>query len=60
MADPPSYPGAPRWVKISVAIAIVLILLIVIAIFTGIGGPHGPRRHLTSANLGPAVSGAIR
>jgi hypothetical protein len=49
MADPPSYPGAPRWVKVSGIIAIVLVLLVIIAVFTGVGGPHGPGRHLPSS-----------
>jgi hypothetical protein len=51
MADPPPYPGAPRWVKISGIIAIVLVLLVVAVLFTGVGGPHGPGRHLPSSNV---------
>ena len=63
MADPPSYPGAPRWVKVSGIIVIVLALLVVIAIFTGIGGPHGPGRHLSAsddAGRDTAADGALR
>jgi len=46
MADPPPYPGIPRWVKVSGIIVIVLVLLIVIIMFTGVGGKHGPGRHM--------------
>jgi hypothetical protein len=49
MADPPPYPGAPRWVKFSGIIAIILVLLVIAALFTGVGGPHGPGRHLPSS-----------
>lgn len=49
MADLPPYPGAPRWVKVAGIIAIILILLAAILVFTGIGGPHGPGRHLSAA-----------
>lgn len=51
MADPPPYPGAPRWVKISGIIAIVLVLLVIAALVTGVGGPHGPGRHLPSSSV---------
>ena len=43
MAEPPAYPGAPRWVKVFGIIGIVLILLGVISFLTG----HGPPgRHI--------------
>ncbi|TIP87842.1 MAG: hypothetical protein E5X63_07870 [Mesorhizobium sp.] len=42
MADPPDYPGTPRWVKISG----IIVVLVIAALFTGVGGPHGPGRHL--------------
>jgi hypothetical protein len=53
MADQPANPGTPRWVKISGVVALVLILLVTIVILTGIGGAHGPARHLPSANNPP-------
>ncbi|MBI4496381.1 MAG: hypothetical protein HY689_00555 [Chloroflexi bacterium] len=40
------YPGTPRWVKVLGIIAIVLVLLVVVILFTGLGGQHGPGRHL--------------
>ena len=52
MADPPPYPGIPRWVKASGVIVIVLVLLAVIIIFTGVGGGHGPSRHTPSGDAG--------
>jgi hypothetical protein len=39
-------PSAPRWVKVSGIIVIILVLLFVILKLTGIGGNHGPGRHL--------------
>lgn len=50
MTDPPPYPGAPRWVKVSGIIAIALVLLVIVVVFTGVGGPHGPGRHLPSSS----------
>lgn len=49
MSDHASYPGAPRWVKVAVVIIILVILLVVVALVTGLGGEHGPRRHLPSS-----------
>ena len=39
-------PSIPRWVKVSGIIVIALILLFVIMKLTGIGGNHGPGRHM--------------
>lgn len=52
MADQPPYPGMPRWVKISGIILGVMILLVFILLVSGIGGPHGPGRHLSSPETG--------
>lgn len=51
MADPPSYPGAPRWVKVFGIIAGIVVLLIVAVIFIG-GGEHGPGQHTPSGDAG--------
>jgi hypothetical protein len=52
MANPPAY-STPRWVKVFGILALVLILLVVIMMmFAGIGGPHGPGRHLPSGDAG--------
>jgi hypothetical protein len=50
MADPPPYPGAPRWVKVSGIAVGGLILLAVILMIAGVGGPHGPGRHMTGTD----------
>nr|WP_115422091.1 hypothetical protein [Sinorhizobium sp. M14] len=47
MAPPPIYPGMPRWVKVSGIIVGVVILLAVVLMVSGVGGPHGPGRHLS-------------
>jgi hypothetical protein len=39
-------PNTPRWVKVSGIIVIILFLLLVILKLTGIGGNHGPGRHI--------------
>ena len=54
MADLPPY-RTPRWVKVVGIIALVLVLLIGIILVTGIGGGHGPGRHLSSGG-GPGGS----
>lgn len=46
-ADRP--PRAPRWVKLAGIIVIALALLFVIAQLAGIGGHHGPGRHMPKA-----------
>ncbi len=38
--------STPRWVKVFGIIVIVLVLLVVVALVTGVGGPHGPGRHI--------------
>jgi hypothetical protein len=57
MAESPSYsdsnsdgPRTPRWVKVFIIIAFLLILMVVIMILTGLGGEHGPSRHLPSGD----------
>ena len=47
MADPPSY-STPRWVKIFGIVALLLVLLVAIILLSGLGGDHGPGRHLPS------------
>lgn len=38
--------ATPGWVKATVAVAITVIVLIAIIMATGLGGSHGPGRHL--------------
>jgi hypothetical protein len=49
MADPTSYPGVPRWVKVSATICAVLVLCVVVLILVGGPGQHGPGRHMSSS-----------
>ena len=39
-----TYPGTPRWVKVSGIVAIILVVLVVIVMVAS-GGSHGPGRH---------------
>jgi hypothetical protein len=43
-------PPTPRWVKVFGVIIIALVLLFVILKFTGVGGEHGPGRHMPSGS----------
>jgi hypothetical protein len=47
---PGSPPQMPRWVRISGIVVGVLILLFLTLRLTGIGGDHGPGRHLTGTD----------
>ncbi len=51
MADLPPY-STPRWVKIVGIVALVLVLLVGIMLLTGVGGDHGPGRHMPSVGAG--------
>ncbi len=52
MANRPTYPGTPRWVKVFGIIVIVVVLLTVIMLLTG----HGPGRHTPSGEAGGQVA----
>ena len=47
-------PRAPRWVRVSAIIAGILILLVVIVMLTGVGGGHGPGRHIGAPGASPS------
>lgn len=49
-------PSTPRWVKVFLIIVIVLVLLFVILKILGIGGKHGPSRHLSLNGFGYYIS----
>ena len=51
MVDLPPY-TTPRWVKIVGIIALVLVLLVGILLLAGVGGGHGPGRHMPSGGAG--------
>jgi hypothetical protein len=55
MAEPPPYPGAPRWVKALGIVVTVVVLLVVVRMFVG-GGEHGPGRHSPSGDAGERYS----
>ena len=48
------YPGTPRWVKVFGIAFLALALLIVIIMKTGVGGQHGPGRHMPSGDTPPS------
>ena len=47
-----SYPGTPRWVKVFGIIALVLLVLVVVIMAKGVGGDHGPGRHMPAGDAG--------
>jgi hypothetical protein len=51
-ADPPSPPGMPRWVKLSLILGAVLVLLVVAVMLLASGG-HGPSRHAPGIQAPP-------
>ena len=57
--DRGSPPSTPRWVKVFVIIALILVLLFVIILVTGIGGEHGPGRHIPSSDAVGTPSGDL-
>lgn len=58
MADPPPYPGTPRWVRVFSIIGLVLVLVLVILLFSH-GGPggHGPGWHTGEGDTPPVEHG---
>lgn len=54
--DRESPPGMPRWVKVPLIIIGILVLLFVILQLTGLGGEHGPGRHLSAGQAAPAAA----
>lgn len=53
--DRESPPGMPRWVKVPLIIIGILVLLFVILRLTGLGGEHGPGRHLSAGQAAPVA-----
>ncbi|MDT0278223.1 hypothetical protein [Blastococcus goldschmidtiae] len=54
--NPGSPPGMPRWVKISALAVGALVLLFLILQIAGIGGEHGPGRHMSGSAPGSATT----
>ena len=48
-------PRMPRWVKVSAIVVGVLVLLLLVLQLTGIGGEHGPGRHVSGHGAAPAT-----
>lgn len=38
--------ATPKWVKVSLAVALAAAVLLAIVMVTGLGGAHGPGRHM--------------
>jgi hypothetical protein len=46
--------GMPRWVKVSLIVVIILVALFIGLQLAGVGGDHGPGRHLGPGGGTPA------
>jgi hypothetical protein len=42
---PTTYPGTPRWVRVSVGLVVVLVVLLVLTTVLGLHTPGGPGGH---------------
>jgi hypothetical protein len=52
-AGPATRPKMPVWVKVSLIIAAVLVIAFLVIMLTGLGGEHGPSRHLPGGGNPP-------
>ena len=58
--SPASTAGTPRWVKVFGVIVIVLVLLVAVLLLTGVGGLHGPARHIPTGDaLGQGTPSSV-
>ena len=46
-----SPPGMPRWVRIAAIVVGLLILVFVVLQLAGVGGDHGPGRHMSGQEV---------
>lgn len=53
-SDNQAPPRMPRWVKVPAIVLGILVLIFVILQLTGVGGDHGPGRHLPGGDSSPA------
>jgi len=51
--DAGSPPRMPRWVKVAAIIVGVLVVVFVVLQLFGVGGNHGPGRHISGAGTPP-------
>lgn len=49
-------PGAPRWVRVCAVVAGAVLVLLLVLKLAGVGGEHGPGRHV---GVGDARSSAV-
>lgn len=57
MAGPTPYPGVPRWIKGFGLLVAVFVLLVAIKSLTGVGGSHGPGRHISATVAADETAG---
>jgi hypothetical protein len=54
-AESEAPPRMPRWVRVTSIVAGGLVVLVVVLRLTGVGGEHGPGRHLSGLGAPPAA-----
>jgi hypothetical protein len=57
--DPAPTTGPPLWLKVFGIVALIVVVVFVVVMLTGVGGGHGPGRHVRSedppgGNQGPS------
>ncbi|MEX5717384.1 hypothetical protein [Geodermatophilus maliterrae] len=57
-AESETPPRMPRWVRMTLIVVGVLVVLFVALRLTGVGGEHGPGRHLSGLGA-PSVAVAV-
>ena len=55
--DTPTPPAMPRWVKVAGVIVLALIVVFAVLRLTGLGGDHGPGRHMSEGVVQTVVAG---
>ena len=59
-AEGESPPRMPRWLKVAAIVVGVLVALVLLLQITGIGGEHGPARHMSGSGTVPdGVTGSL-
>lgn len=49
----------PRWVTVLLVVAVVLAVAALVAVLTGLGGGHGPGRHLGAPALSASTHSLV-
>jgi hypothetical protein len=54
--DRPPAAGMPGWVKVSLIVVGLLVVAFIVLQLLGVGGDHGPGRHMRPSHSAPAIN----